>query len=188
VLLESGYPLLTQPQDDDGNGDEAATAAVSGDKEEGGDEMPVKVRVEHLLGAVLDCIKFPRKEVNEAASHVSGLVMQRIAQSTAIAEASACASLSAPGSLQLPMVADCCADFSAQLQGKLEAKMMVKGGADSLASCLCAISRHAPEFMQRGTMMKIMYVFRRLTPRGKYEFLQALDRSNAPSIHGTGKP
>jgi hypothetical protein len=177
VLLDSGYPLLCDPEDDRGGDNPGLIAGAPTDQDA---SIFIKVRVEHILNAVLDCVKFQRKEVSELGSTVSGLILKAIRDDADKRSRG----VRIPANLEL---ASCCTDFEQLLQQRLEAKTLVKGGPDSVATSLCAISCSAPEFMQRATMMKMMYVFRRLSARSKFEFLLALDRSNSPTIHGQGE-
>ena len=71
-----------------------------------------------------------------------------------------------------------CHNFSNLLLSKIESKINLKDGIDNIATCICSISKYCPEFLERSLFLRIMTTFRRLKPRGRYEFLQAVYNSS----------
>ena len=71
-----------------------------------------------------------------------------------------------------------CHNFSNLLLSKIESKFNLKDGIDNIATCICSISKYCPEFLERSLFLRIMTTFRRLKPRGRYEFLQAVYNSS----------
>ena len=69
-------------------------------------------------------------------------------------------------------------ELSQSFLSKVESKFLLKDGMDSVASCLCAVSMHCPQFLPRQLFLRVMSAFRRLKPRGRFEFLLAVYRSS----------
>ena len=115
--------------------------------------------LENILNTVLQCVKFPRKEIAEKSSCVLGLILRQIEIRENDKKRS-----------KLPLY---CLGLSDVLSNKLESKFVQKDGIDSIASCVCAISLPYPQFLKRSLFLKIMSAFRKLKPRSRYEFLQA---------------
>ena len=115
--------------------------------------------LENVLNAVLQCVKFPRKEIAEKSSCVLGLILRQIR----VREKDK----------NKPKLPSYCLQLSEVLSSKLESKFIQKDGIDSIASCVCAISSPYPQFLKRSLFLKIMSAFRKLKPRSRYEFLQA---------------
>ena len=115
--------------------------------------------LENVLNAVLQGVKFPRKEIAEKSSCVLGLILRQIM----VREKD-------KNKAKLPSY---CLGLSEVLSSKLESKFIQKDGIDSIASCVCAISSPYPQFLKRSLFLKIMSAFRKLKPRSRYEFLQA---------------
>ena len=145
TLLEADYPILNM-----------ADASYTLDPELNSEEEP---SLENILNAVLQCVKFPRKEIAEKSSCVLGLILRQIRIRENDNKRS-----------KLPLY---CLGLSDILSSKLESKFVQKDGIDSIASCVCAISLPYPQFLKRSLFLKIMSAFRKLKPRSRYEFLQA---------------
>ena len=145
TLLEAEYPILNM-----------ADASYTLDPELNFEEEP---SLENILNAVLQCVKFPRKEIAEKSSCVLGLILRQIRIRENDKKRS-----------RLPLY---CLGLSDVLSNKLESKFVQKDGIDSIASCVCAISLPYPQFLKRSLFLKIMSAFRKLKPRSRYEFLQA---------------
>ena len=133
-----------------------ADASYTLDPELNSEEEP---SLENILNAVLQCVKFPRKEIAEKSSCVLGLILRQIRIRENDNKRS-----------KLPLY---CLGLSDILSSKLESKFVQKDGIDSIASCVCAISLPYPQFLKRSLFLKIMSAFRKLKPRSRYEFLQA---------------
>ena len=133
-----------------------ANASYTLDPDLNSEEEP---SLENILNAVLQCVKFPRKEIAEKSSCVLGLILRQIRIRENDKKRS-----------KLPLY---CLGLSDVLSNKLESKFVQKDGIDSIASCVCAISIPYPQFLKRSLFLKIMSAFRKLKPRSRYEFLQA---------------
>jgi hypothetical protein len=155
TLLECGYPLLTASPDE--------SSAADGELEPSFAE---------LLDGILQCVKFPRKEVAECSSAVIGLLISAV---KAMEESKKGGRDRDRGGVSALPTSEA---MSQSLLSKLESKFLLKDGMDSVASCLCAVSKHCPQFLPRQLFLRVMSAFRRLKPRGRYEFLLAVYRSS----------
>lgn len=137
-----------------------------------------------LLDSILQCVKFPRKEVAESSSAVVGLII------TAVKDMEEAKKGGRDRDRGAGPVLPTSEAMSQSLLSKLESKFLLKDGIDSVASCLCAVSKHCPQFLPRQLFLRVMSAFRRLKPRGRYEFLLAVYRSSemfpANSAESTG--
>lgn len=130
TLLEAGYPLL-----------ERSSNSSSGCE---------------FLRAVIDCIKFPRKEVAETGSLLAGCFLKAISM--------------------LPASALCAEyqTFQQSVAATINAMYLVKDGAEAVAFSTRAVSLNFAAFLTRDMLFKSLSSFSRLKARGKYNFLEIL--------------
>ena len=119
-----------------------------------------------LLDAVLECVKFGRKEVYELASKLCGQIISKMKQIE-----------NNENNTNPTSISFFSKNFSRLLLSKIESKFLHKDGVDSIATSVCAISKSYPEFFERSLFLRLMTTFRRLKPRGRFEFLQAIYNS-----------
>ena len=130
------------------------------------DNKVTEPSLKNLLEAVLECVKFGRKEVYELASKLCGQIISKIKQ---IEKNEINKNISS-----IPFF---CKTFPRLLLSKIESKFLQKDGIDGIATSLCAISKSCPEFFERSSFLRLMTTFRRLKPRGRFEFLLAIYNS-----------
>ena len=152
-----------------------------------------------LLEALLECVKFGRKEVYELGSAMCGQIIREINimeekhknegkeadernRGSGRRENNLKENRNGFGdNYHQPNLSTCLtptlSTFSQSLLTKIESKFNQKDGIDAIASCLCAVSRPCPEFLKKPMFLRIMSTFRRLKSRGRYEFLLAVYNS-----------
>jgi hypothetical protein len=118
-----------------------------------------------LLLAVLDSVKFPRKEVMEAACELAGVILTEIARYSAEKKSA----------LLIPE----CATFQKALESAIEGRLLQKAGNDNAATCLRAATKGCPAFLTRDLLMRTVYGFPRLSARTRYEYLEMLCRTSS---------
>eukprot|EP01035_Chromulina_nebulosa_P020709 gene20709-26847_t len=132
ILLEVRYPLINRPAYG------ATVTAVS------------------ILNAVVDCMKYPRKEVMEYSSLLAGCILKRIQESNRSRLDSECFK------------------FEQAVSTTVDSLYRQKDGIEIVTFSFRAISLNYPSFLSREMLFKSLLSFSRLKPRGKYLYLDLL--------------
>ena len=116
-----------------------------------------------ILVAVVDGIKFPRKEVMESSCELAGVILSAIAEAQNQNRVAA-------------LVAEC-EKFQEKVQAAIEQRLPQKAGLDAVATCLRAVTSRYPAFLSRDLLMRTVYQLPRMSARSKYDYLEMLCRS-----------
>ena len=132
ILLEVRYPLFNRPT------------------------YGATFTAQSLLAAVVDCMKYPRKEVMEYSSLLAGCMLKRIQESNR---------------MQLDNE---CSRFEEMVATVVDSLYRQKDGIEIVTFSLRAISLNYPSFLSREMLFKSLLSFSRLKSRGKYLYLDLL--------------
>lgn len=105
---------------------------------------------------IADGIKYPRKEVAEKSSSVTGQLLEFFTHINDKRLAST---------------------MQSSAVSRLQIVFTTKSGGNLVAACLCALAQHFPQFLTRELFLKVLTVFDTLSSRGKAETLEALQLS-----------
>ena len=135
------------------------------------DNMESSTRVKDLLSTILDCVGYPRKEVNFAACSVAGMILQLI---TTKCKTNSTATHGNQLMEDGKEIENILRYFHEKLLSKIESRFPLKDGVDIVAASVCAVAREYAYFLKWPMFLKMISFFRQLKPRGRYEFLQAV--------------
>jgi hypothetical protein len=112
-----------------------------------------------IYNALIDCVKFPRKEVCCNASKCCAYILH--------------ITVPCNDNSNADLIPEC-KEFKAKLETVLNSKNGVKDGIDSICSCLQGIVKEFPSFLSRSLLVQIIGRINSVKSRSKYEFLDAL--------------
>ena len=113
---------------------------------------------------MLECLKFPRKEVFDKAATVCGLILASIQK------------------LKTNLV-DITQNFSVTLESILMSKLLKDDGESAVASCLKSITRYHPDFLSREMLLRLFSMLSRIPSKAKMDALEVLLRIPKGSDH-----
>ena len=150
--------------------------------------------VNRLLQSVKNCLRYPRKEVQQSASRVCGLIQTYIRQFQSLTTSSITSSSSTTITninsnlssglydMNTYMLHEKCDDFANEVDNIIITKRMDKMGYNNMATCISSLTSTDKLGMTRDMFTQSISFFKRMSTVCKYEFLKAIVETQSPYI------